>query len=507
MKMLQNWLKRPIIYCCFDNLSVNRFKLSTLSMKDNKLFAAFKTLTPKELGRFEKFIDSPFFNEHEGLKRLLVYLKHKCDEGLGYDNKEMFLFCFGKYEYDDLRLRHLMSDFLKLIEMFFAVNNFMNDDLKKDLATLKILREKGLEKHFKATRRRLDKEIISYSKIDNELMHDKHLYEMEINKHIGDKFERKGKNNIQKSAEYLDRYFIVKKIRYACTQINNKGIFDEDYKLFLLDEIVTHVEIEDYAHDVLIQSYYLVYMALNNLDENSHYDHLKAIVNREGNNFSGAIGRELYSLITNYCIKQVNRGKRIFYEELFYFYQLGTEYGYLMTHNGEISPFDFRNMVVVGCQLKEYDWVERFINSNHHRIPQINDQSSLSFNLALLFWFKKDYKNVLRLISRIEFDDPFYALDAKTILLKIYFELGEFDSLNSISESFRIYLRRNKLISKTHLTNYLNLIKFAARLAKIRENQFERLQKIKAEINDLRNVSNKKWLLDQIKLMEEKMED
>jgi hypothetical protein len=55
---------------------------------------------------------------------------------------------------------------------------------------------------------------------------------------------------------------------------------------------------------------------------------------------------------------------------------------------------------------------------------------------------------VLHLLGTVEYDDVFYQLDAKTTLMKTYFELDEFQPLQSLKESFRILLSRKKGIPK-----------------------------------------------------------
>ena len=95
-------------------------------MKDSKLIAAFRTLDTKELKKFEKFITSPYFNEHIGIIELGRYLTSLYPDFQGelITKAQIYKACFPDDGYDDLRLRHLVSDFLKLLEQFFSQQSY-----------------------------------------------------------------------------------------------------------------------------------------------------------------------------------------------------------------------------------------------------------------------------------------------------------------------------------------------------------------------------------------------
>jgi len=121
---------------------------------------------------------------------------------------------------------------------------------------------------------------------------------------------------------------------------------------------------------------------------------------------------------------------------------------------------------------------------------------------ALVYWNLEKRSEAVRLLSRVEYDDPFYALDSRSLLMKIYFELGEYEVLRSLCESFKIYLKRNKTISEAHINNYTGLIKYTLKLIKVKPWQHEKLLDIKSEITTAPSVYNRSWLLDQIKHMQ-----
>ena len=73
------------------------------------------------------------------------------------------------------------------------------------------------------------------------------------------------------------------------------------------------------------------------------------------------------------------------------------------------------------------------------------------------------------------------------MLLRIYFELGEYDALESLLDSFATYLRRQQDLGY-HREHYRNLIHFVRRLLNIgMHNKEERQELVK------RWIEKKQW--------------
>jgi hypothetical protein len=82
--------------------------------------------------------------------------------------------------------------------------------------------------------------------------------------------------------------------------------------------------------------------------------------------------------------------------------------------------------------------------------------------------------------------------------MKTYYELGEYQPLLSLKESFRILLRRKKLISEQNKTNYENFARFTMKLFRIDVKDKAALQRLKADINNTGNVADKSWILEKL---------
>ncbi|NOT35741.1 MAG: hypothetical protein HOP11_00005 [Saprospiraceae bacterium] len=120
----------------------------------------------------------------------------------------------------------------------------------------------------------------------------------------------------------------------------------------------------------------------------------------------------------------------------------------------------------------------------------------MTFNNATLLFSKRKFKDVLELLQKVQYEEIFYALGSKAMILSSYFELDEVNALNSFIDSFKLYLQRNKEISKLQKSYYLSLIYFTKQLL-IANKTKKQLLLLKTELSNSSPVG-KEWLLEKI---------
>ena len=84
------------------------------------------------------------------------------------------------------------------------------------------------------------------------------------------------------------------------------------------------------------------------------------------------------------------------------------------------------------------------------------------------------------------------------MLLKTYYELKEVNALDSLIDSFRIYLHRNKLISRDVRQQYMNVLRFVRKLPLEKTYDKESVQKLKGQIESCKALAAKQWLLEKV---------
>jgi hypothetical protein len=232
-------------------------------------------------------------------------------------------------------------------------------------------------------------------------------------------------------------------------------------------------------------------------DEESHYHELRSLLREHFHAFSVVELGQMYAFALNYCIKKLNSGRTEYLRELFEVYQELLE-GRLL-HNGDhLMPRHFKNIVTTAIRLEEFAWTETFIRENTLELPPDSRENAQNYNQAALAYARSDYSLALRLLNQVEFTDVFYQLDSKALLLKCYYELDEFEPLLSLIDSFKIFLRRNKVLSDYQRRVYLNMVKFVKKLVGIRLGGRKTLTDLQVEIEATREVADLRWLLGKV---------
>lgn len=154
-------------------------------MKESKLISYLSSFSKEEMKRFEKFVNSPYFNSERNFKPLLKFLKENHPH---FDNSLITIeFIFHKLHpcipYDkrsSLTTRVMISQLTSLAEKFIAIEGCQKNEGFMSSSLLRELLQKGQAKQFKILRRKLDIEVTK-SELDYDNLVKKLLVEREIN--------------------------------------------------------------------------------------------------------------------------------------------------------------------------------------------------------------------------------------------------------------------------------------------------------------------------------------
>lgn len=462
-------------------------------MKNSKLSEMLSILEPREMFALRKFIHSPYFNDSP----ILVHFFNLVTElGVNVGKREFWKSLFPNQAYDDLVLRRLMSEMLAIIVQFLAVEQYRKQLVLQQVDLLKSLREKEATALYEFYYRKYNRKRFPELLNDTSYLH-AYLIESERNAWLERAGNRSGVTNLDESVATLDKFYLFSKLKYACTHLNNRNVMGGEFQDILLEGLLRQLDSSPYAQDPAILIYLKIYQMLTRNDEPRHYEDLRTMLSETGELFTVDEGRHLYTFAMNYCIGAINKGERKFLREIFDLYGEALARNILL-ENGVLSPWDFKNIVVVGLRLSEFDWVEKFIFEYKGKIAKEYRENAFTYNLAKLYFYKKEYSEVLKCLQKLEYEDVFYNLDAKVMLLKIYFESREIEALDSLIDSFRSFLRRNRLISESHRTNYLNLLLFVKKLSRMRYGDQKRLRQIRADFESTNQIADADWLREKM---------
>ncbi|MCB0575836.1 MAG: hypothetical protein KDC61_14860, partial [Saprospiraceae bacterium] len=119
------------------------------------------------------------------------------------------------------------------------------------------------------------------------------------------------------------------------------------------------------------------------------------------------------------------------------------------------------------------------------------------YNLAYLRFQQRDYASAMPLLQQVDLEDPLNNLDARRMLLRSYYELGEWSALESLLQSFSAYLRRQKNLGYHRVTNE-NLILFTKKLMDRDRRDRAAAAALRTAIDATPDVAERAWLLEQL---------
>jgi len=467
-------------------------------MESSKLIELLTTFSKEEIKLFADFLDSPYFNKSKDVIILFGYLKKHVPHfpPKHIKRQRVYKVMYGNTPYDKMKLNRLMSNLLKLTELFIGQQKYESTIGVSSYYELSSFIDRNLNKHFEFNFRKHSKNLEASPLRNADFFYQKYLFADTLSKRSSQRKKRQYDSSLQEVSDYFDIYFLSEKLKYTCEMINRNNIISTSYELNFLEE--TQQFLEKYPLETVpfIHIYYNILMMLT-AEEGTRYFHaLKRLLKEYDSYFLLDEKREMFSQALNYSIRKLNLGNQDYLEESFNLCRYGIDMGLL--NDTYLSPWAYKNVIKLGLMLNRYSWVKEFIETKTGELAPNFQQNALHFNLADLYYSIKNFSLALDHLNQVEYTDIYVTIDSKKLLMKIYYESNEFDSLFSSLAAFKQFIHRNKILSdkvKLQFKNYIHslnlLLKFDAK-SKEECKQFLNSEVPIAERNWLREIANKK---------------
>lgn len=468
-------------------------------MLGTRLFIYLQSLKPTELNRLVKYIGSPVFNTDDALTKLLLFavplFKNGVTEQLTKENTWKHL--NGRKRYNDLEFRRLCSDLVLKIESFLAFEQYKRNPLNEMNYLMQALNEKKLHEPFAGVNK-YSRKLLDDNKIhDADYYFDSFRIETGYAAYLESLNERSAEKNLYEAMGSLDAFYLITKLRTCAAILHYKSVTKFEGELPLLTELLQHLENHDYSSSPVISTYHCIIMMLLQPEKGAHFEHLNNLLAQNHPHFAKTMARDMYAFALNYCVRMINRGNALYLVKALDIYKNMAATG-LLTNQGRLSQFDYKNVVTTALRVKDFTFAEQFINSYKPKLQDDERDNAFTFNLARLHFYRKNYKQAMRLLQTVEYNDMFYQLDAKTTLIKCYYELGEYALLMSLKDSFVKLLRRKKTISEQHRVNYTNFIRLTTRLFRLDTRDKKAIAQLKKDFELTTHVADKTWIAEKI---------
>jgi hypothetical protein len=463
-------------------------------LRKSKLIALLKILDRKEWGRLEEFIASPYFNKNEDVLRLFRYLKKTYPHfpAKKMDKEKVFKAVFPKQAFDKKHFNHIQNYLFRLVEQFIAQQQLMDDPFEQDQRILTAFLDARLDKHYIFKRNQLKRILEAETIQDEQFYFQKYRLAKTENEHFILQRQRIIDPAIQESYDALDVFYLIEKLKFLAQMIDRQKQFPQSYNVQEFEYLDRQILQKNILDIPSIKIYRQLVLMLMSEEDVTQFDIFRNYLEEYSDLVQAEELKRLFLFAINYCIRKIAAGLP-FQQNLLELYYSGLENGTLLEF-GVLSPWTYKNVVQLGLAQGDIGWVERFIEQYAEKLPANFREDAYHYNLAALFYAKKNYEDAMTYLNRVQYSDISYKLWSKELLVKIYFELDAFEALHSLLSSFEQLVKRNKQISKPQREAFRNFIRITGKLMKVQQPT----EKLRKSILDTTQLRERKWLLQQV---------
>jgi len=480
-------------------------------MQKTKLIDLLSQLNPVEIEKFGDYVHSPIANKRAKIVRLcdflLPFAPYFDHANLTKSNATKAV--FDKKTASNTAFNNIISDTLQLLYDFLAYQKYKSNTLFQQDALLKDLIQRNAKVHAERNIRKFKNELDEQTLRDMNHYQQQFLFFEKLNQLYLRKSRREYDENLQEMSHHFDTYYLLQNIKMACEMASRNVIMQGQYDYTFFEKCYAFFQKEKQIDSLpSIQIYHRAFLLMTDEAHAQHYIELRTLLQQHSPLLAAEELNNIYGYILNYCIRQINSGKTDFYAEIFEWYKILLR-DEILFEQKQLSEKNFMNIVTVSLRSHAYEWTEKFITDYKDYLKKDVRENAVSFNLAALFYAKKDYNRALLQLIDVNFTDSFYHLGSNMIQLKCYFHLQETEAYLALVQALRQYIQRNKQLSSFHKSASLNFLKLAKQIYQLHStkdlipthvwkkkhlNQQQILQQTQP-------ISDKEWLREVLEIM------
>lgn len=480
-------------------------------MLHRKLLEILSHLTTAERKRLRQFLTSPYFNDGshaDNIVRLFDYIiRYNADERRPSLSKQAVFRVFfpGKQFQENAKtpLDTLASKLFLLVKRFIAQSEMERDngELYEHLALSRFYRKFAYEERFWQTVRAMRDLQNATSLRDARYFYDQfRVEESELSFRV---LYNSYEDDVNLSAVHknLDLFYSILKLEFACALEHQRlsAQIDESSP-DLLFQTVLNLSVQEGPLDTAVNQVYRV--ILNLIQSPGNGDFLIELASLLSQN-EAAISSERYRDFKTYQRffegqRYQKYGDTFSLRRTFDIYREHLTMGFL--YFDDLIPLTtFRNLVIAGLKLHEFDWVKKFLDTHPpERIGSTRYPAEIhSLNVAEYHFYLKEYEKAQEKLIYRPFENPTFSILADVLLVKIYYETQD-ELLESRMKALDQKVRRSKLSRETK-NRYYNFLKKLDKIIKYgwQKNSPKRALLIE-EIKTTPEIATREWLLEKL---------
>jgi len=479
-------------------------------MHKSSLLEIIRTFTPKELIKFEDFVNSPYFNKNKNVINLFIEIKKYAPEfnSENLDKEIVWNKLFSEKDYNYGIMKNIIHDLNKIAIKFLGVENIT---LKKFEFDLNLLEQYQLRSLFNFSEKKIQEceSEFNGNEIDTDYYHNRFILGIKKINFLTLKYDMKELSQLDFNSlnRDLSLYYFTMFFSKNYNSVQLSFLYKRDFKSTDIDKVIIAYENSEFR-DFFSDTVYYIFMSIYEPYNEDNYKKLKKLYYENFEKFSRGDKYNFTIALMNFCKSNSNSGNLFFIKERYQYDKMLTEHDLLFIYNKDyLDRSVFITIVMSATSAGEFDWAEKFIEKYRSKLLPGVREFSVNFAYTNLYFKMKEFEKALSHLSKCEKVEGMDKINIRNYQFFLYYELGYYEELKHLADSSRHFFKNDRNISEQSKLEFINFVNTVNRLSDYRyklinetANVFD-LEEIKRFLSE--NVSSgKNWFKEKITELE-----
>lgn len=472
-------------------------------MKKTKLISLLGTFSKQEILRLDDFVKSPFFNKNKNVINLCeaVLPYWPGFESPKFTEENIFRKIFPNENFDYFKIKNVISDLYALTAEFLKVSISQSRPLDSEINLLNALHDRRLDNIYSQREKKV-KQQLRGAEVKDE---DNYLRQYQLERVNIAHYKFSGSsysfNSIQTEFDSFLEYSLTGLLRLYSKMLHNKNHGNIQFDMKMFENVWQYAKEMDFSDNPSC----LIYKQVISLElSKSEADYRKLLEIKE--KYRKNIPPEEYYYIlqeqNSYSAYRLKLGDENYYVERFRAFREMVEKKFMDT--GYLIFPNVISAYTSACMANEYEWAEDFLKKAQSGIsPKEEKLNTINYCKGYLAYRQKDFGRALQLFSKTNFKLYLMKVMVKSYSARIYYEQNLYEQTISAVDTFRHYLKTEKMMAEEQKNAHYEFLRNLTELARLKfeginKTTFVDLAVLRKQIKQMsaNPLGAKNWLIE-----------
>ena len=218
--------------------------------------------------------------------------------------------------FNDQQLRLLMSYLHKLMETYVSLSEWSSDEVNQRMTLAAGYRKRGMNVQFAKAQQAATKLIKNRPWRDGEFHHVRYqlMWEEYALQTIQNPTDAA---SFQEMVHHVDASYLSNRLRLICMAYAQRQVYHTTLETLDVTEVITMASSPVWTDTPAVKLYLACYRMLREPDKIDHFHIFTKALEQNRSVFAEEEIRGLYQQAINYCIRRLNSGDDLFFQEVF----------------------------------------------------------------------------------------------------------------------------------------------------------------------------------------------